>query len=375
MSGTGSWTQTYVSAAGEAYWADVATDSQGNVYVTGGEKAGAFEDLIVRKYDAAGAVVWSHSVNGAAGGYDGGLAIAIDAFDDVFVAGYVGNLGTSDDTFLRKYDGATGATIWTLEHDGGAGMADLADGIAVDSAGDVFVAGAVYGVTQSFDVWYAKVAGDTGALIYEASVNGPANGPDWAYDIDVDAAGNFVVVGQIHQVLANNDVWVGAFHDNGTSVSPLWNMVYAGAGGDMDLGLSVAFDAAGDVLVSGTEYVGGQNNNVWIRKYDIAGNTVWTATHDSAVSGADMAYGVAVDATGDLVVAGHEGDANMSTDIWVRRYDSDGAPLWTATHGGAANGFDVGYAVAIDPAGNVYVAGFETATEQLRTAWLRKYAP
>jgi cysteine-rich repeat protein len=373
VSGSETWTQVHVPASGDSTWTDVATDSQGNVYVTGSETVGSVEDLVVRKYEPTGAVAWTRTVNGTSGGTDGGLGIATDAADDVIVVGYVNNLGTSDDTFVRKYDGATGETVWTLMYDAGAGHAELADGVAVDAAGDIFVAGAVYGFAPSFDVWYAKLSGDTGAVIYEGTFNGPANGPDWAYDIAVDAGGNVAVAGQIHQTLANNDAWVMAFHDDGTSATALWTNVYPGGG--TDLAMTVAFDGAGDVLVGGTEMVAGQSQNVWLRKYDVAGNTLWAGVHDGAAHGADSVLGLAVDATGDLLVAGYEGVDASTTDIWVRRYDPLGVPLWTSTYGGVANGFDVGAGVAVAPSGHVYVAGHEIVAGQLRNAWLRKYAP
>ena len=94
----------------------VAVDSQGYVY-TVGSTAGDLENLAnqatndayLRKYDAAGQLVWSRLL-GATDDANG-FAVAVDANDDVIIAGNVsGSLsatsyGGNYDSFVTKFDG------------------------------------------------------------------------------------------------------------------------------------------------------------------------------------------------------------------------------------------------------------------------------
>jgi len=82
----------------------------------------------------------------------------------------------------------------------------------------------------------------------------------------------------------------------------------------------------------------------------------------------DWATGVAVDGSGNVFVTGHfEGTAdfdpgggdphtsNGNEDVYLSKFDSSGDFQWARTWGGS--GFDRGWGVAADSAGNVYVTG------------------
>ncbi len=83
---------------------------------------------------------------------------------------------------------------------------------------------------------------------------------------------------------------------------------------------------------------------------------------DTYVWGTDAAgYAVAVDAAGNMIVTGityqsMDGQTyHGGGDIFVTKFAPDGSPLWTRLSGNM--GIDAGYAVAVDNAGNILVAG------------------
>jgi len=153
---------------------------------------------------------------------------------------------------------------------------------------------------------------------------------------------------------------------------------------DRDCGKGIALDAAGNIYVTGSEYRKdlGQGHNIWVRKYDTNGNTLWTQTYDSPAHGPDLGLGVAVDAAGNLYVTGSENrrDLGQKSNIWLRKYDADGNALWTRTYDGSTHRSDGGFSVAVDSAGNVYVCGsIEMDTKNVKdwssnlNVWLGKY--
>jgi hypothetical protein len=99
-------------------------------------------------------------------------------------------------------------------------------------------------------------------------------------------------------------------------------------------------------------------DGAFVRKLDRDGGTLWTRQFGSG--GFETVAGVAVDGGGNVLVAGHtNGDLQGSNaghyDVWVRKLDADGATLWTRQFGTGTS--DYGGGVAVDEDGNVLVSG------------------
>ncbi len=142
--------------------ADVATDSQNNVYLTG-MFAGTVDfdpgkgklnlpnagqtDAYVAKLTPAGALAWAKSMGGSTNDY--AYAMVVDARDNVYVTGSFGSTANfggvslasagGSDVFVAKLSGGTGSVVWAYRM-GGVGD-DLGEGIAVDGLGNVYVTG------------------------------------------------------------------------------------------------------------------------------------------------------------------------------------------------------------------------------------------
>jgi len=110
-----------------------------------------------------------------------------------------------------------------------------------------------------------------------------------------------------------------------------------------------------------------------VRKYDSAGNEVWTRTYNGTANGDDSGSDIAVDGSGNIYVTGSEWVTEQWLNIWVRKYDSAGKELWTRTYNGIANYLDEGTGIAVDGSGNVYVTGCESVTMWDYDIWVRKY--
>jgi hypothetical protein len=128
---------------------------------------------------------------------------------------------------------------------------------------------------------------------------------------------------------------------------------------------AVAVDANGNVYVAGIagdalpgESRAGGSFDAFVRKYDSSGRESWTRQFGS--TGSDAADSVAVDGSGNVYVAGIAEaalpgqESAGAWDVFVRKYDGAGHELWTREFG--SNGYDVGR-VAVDAAGNAYVSG------------------
>ena len=153
ISGTKQWTQHE-----NLYWwgppsngltaRRIATDSSGNVYVTGnsfgltGITSAGGVDLFVIKYDSSGAKQWTRQLGTSSGDYANG--IATDSSGNVYVngdtwGGLDGNTNAGgDDIFVVKYN-STGVKQWTQQL--GSSNSDYAQGTSTDSSGNVYLTG------------------------------------------------------------------------------------------------------------------------------------------------------------------------------------------------------------------------------------------
>src|SRR5439155_24009326 len=136
------WVQRY-NGPGNGYdqGTAMAVDNTGNVFVTG-SSFGSNYDFVTIKYSNAGAPLWTNRYNGPRNGDDFANAIAVDNSGNVFVTGTSFDASrtsaSSGDYVTLGYSNA-GAPLWTNRYHGSASGEDLAQAIAVDSSGNVFV--------------------------------------------------------------------------------------------------------------------------------------------------------------------------------------------------------------------------------------------
>lgn len=133
----------------------------------------------------------------------------------------------------------------------------------------------------------------------------------------------------------------------------------------VDIPYAVAVDGSDGVVVAGSTagtlpgqtWAGGRD--AFVRRYDAAGNELWT--RQFGTYNQEVARGVAVDASGNVVVVGHTsgvfpGQTSLGgDDAFVRMYDASGTELWTRQFGERFT--DQARGVAVDASGNVLVVG------------------
>ena len=222
---------------------------------------------------------------------------------------------------------------------GGEGL-DFGQAIAADSAGNSYTTGATYSAgfptrnaTQptrpggSNDAFVTKLITSSGVLTYGYSTYIGGTGSDNGFAIAVDSLGNAYVSGSTN-----------------SPDFPTLNPVQAtnATSGTTDVFVS-RFDSTG-ARTFGT-YLGGNSN--------------------------DFSFGVGVDASRNIYVAGYTTSANFprrnslqanlagASDAFVTKIISASGVFtyeYSTILGGTSD--DYGYALAVDPAGNAYVTGF-----------------
>ena len=315
--------------------AGIALDQAGNLYVTG--TAGTL------KYDSAGALQWHRPV--------GGSGIAVDPSGNILLAGSSGG-----DAALWKLDPA-GNTLWMRTHDGTAGQDDYLIEVASDVEANVFAIGA-----QNLE--HDEAVGDFLVLRYNAAgslrwagiYNGPENMIDLAQAFALDSAGNVVVAGWIDVEAQRFDGDVGLVRFSRADGSVL-------SSDAVDLGLQdqpfdVALDAQGNAYVVGHSETHFTLFDYLVVKFDPAGQEVWTRTYDGGGGQFDEATAVSVDRSGHIYVTGGASlEAGQPRDFATLKYDPSGTLLWAALYDSPAHDLDAASHMELDDRGNIHVAG------------------
>jgi len=138
------WARTWNGPANRwdvAY--DIASDRNGNVYVTGYsvmDTTTGNEDIATIKYDSSGNLKWVRFYDGPANIADVGYFIKTDYYGNVIILGDDIGISTGADFCTIKYD-STGNLVWVRRYNGLANHADRTHGLAVDKFGSVYVTG------------------------------------------------------------------------------------------------------------------------------------------------------------------------------------------------------------------------------------------
>lgn len=341
----------------------LALDSQGNVLVTGScegtvdfdpgpgvaNQTATGEDIFVLKLTTDGDYAWAHVFDGNFINYARG--ITTDGNDDVLVGGRF--FGTVDfdpgpnsvnltavggDVFILKLD-ENGNFLWVKQVSGDGSESDLTLDIAVDGNGDVVATGVFDGTADldpgagtqlatapQRDVFVLKLNGQ-GDFIWAKAMGGP--GLVFAEDVELDGAGNIYLSG-----------YYDADFDADPSADTLW-LTHSGS-----------FD-------------------YFVEKLDANGNLRWAHGFGGGPFDQDLARGLAIDPAANLYITGrfrtnaldfdpgpgvYRLDTDGGSDAFVQKLDSAGNFL-AARHIKTSGLSDIGEAVEVDAAENVYLTG------------------
>jgi hypothetical protein len=271
--------------------------------------------------------------------------------------------------------------------------------VAVDGNGNVAVAGYYQGITDfgngpvtSFthpslgptrDIFVARYS-PSGGHIWSRSIG--EVGSEEPNAVATDSAGNVEITG-IHSIFQLDfgggyqfthggvDLFVAKYSSAGGWV---WSRTIGSSGNDIGNGVAIDPGPSGDVVVTGgmdasstggVDFGGGALfsagfQDVFLVKYSgSTGAHVWSKRFGGSL--VDIGTAVAVDLAGNIYVTGtFEGTVDFGgggltsvggKDVFVAKFSSSGTHLWSKRFGGTSNDFPGG--IAVDGAGDVAISG------------------
>lgn len=293
-----------LGAAGESIsTSGVASDSEGNAWVTGYtldelvKSPHPASDALLAKYSPAGDLLWTRRLGTAES--DASASASADSAGNVFIAGDTG--GAMDgvargfgDGFVAKYS-PDGELEWTRQV--GTSQPDAATGVSADAEGDVFVTGFTRGSFEGarggrdLDAFVANYSA-AGELLWSRQLGSSVGYDERASGVSADAEGNVIIAGHSFGGLecdnrGSADAFVAKLSADGEL---LWLRQHGTTG--YDAAEAVSADGEGNVYVSGQMggvLPGGPSvvlpGHPYVAKYSPAGDLLWELQLEDAAAG------------------------------------------------------------------------------------------
>lgn len=330
----------------------------------------------------------------SAGGPDAdqGQSLVVDAAGNIYVTGLfegTADFGSttltakgSQDIFVTKLD-RSGTFLWAVGM--GGQNRESPPGIAVDSAGQVTIAGqfegqVAFGSTTltskgQYDIFVARLS-SAGAFLWATSAGGADS--EGAAAVAVDGQGNIHIAGGFSGTTTLGSTTLTSKGQTDSFVAKLTSsgaFTWAtSAGGSMhESPTDIAVDAAGNVYITGN-YLGspafGSTTlspmgllDIFVAKLSSSGAFAWAVS--AGGSSSDSSYSINLDGAGNIYIGGTiEGRPSFGSttlmasnaDVFVAKLSGAGAFLWAVKAGGSWD--DRSYSTATDSAGNTTITGY-----------------
>ena len=369
-----------IDSAGADIGYSVACDSTGNMYISGSytgtptikDQAGSslgslplstLAAAFVSKFNSSGTYLYSRIIETA--GADIGYSVTCDSSGNMYIAGvYAGTpaIDDQDGNLIATLPTSTGNSAFVSKFDSGgiyqysliidSTGSEIGYSVACDSSGNMYISGLYTGTptiedkdgnplgtlpASSGSAAFVSKFDSVGAYQYSRIID--TAGGDIGYNVACDSSGNMYIAG-----------------------------VYAGTPTIKDQdGVSLALLPAS---------VGG--NVAFVSKFDSGGIYQYSRIIDSA--GSDTGYSVACDSSGNMYIAGSYAGtptikdqtgaslgtlpASTGNAAFASKFNSGGTYQYSRIIDSA--GSDIGYSVACDSSGNMYISGLYTGTPTVK---------
>lgn len=342
------------SAVTNATYPAVATDPQGNVYITGYDAGlpftssptvltgGGANHVFVVKMNPAGVLLYAVFFGG--GLTDVGGAIAVDTGGNAYITGYTSsqnfpvtqgapqtsNFGANDNAFVSKLN-ASGTALAYSTYLGGSGNF-YGRAIAVDHSGNAYVTGTAAAATGAGTVPFPLVSPlstNTSSAGFLTKVNAAGNSFSYStylpaglgYGIAVDSNGDAFVSGSSGTASSPSPArgYVLKVNAGGTGIG-YGPVMLGSSGGPQTVAFGIALDSQNNA------YVTGMTN-------DLAFPQIVSAAQPSYGGGLTDGFAVKLNASGGVVYGTYLG--GLGSNIFPER----------------------GAGIGVDGAGNAYISG------------------
>jgi hypothetical protein len=335
-----------------------AVSKTGDVYITGTTTVSFESHITTVKFNTDGILQWAKVYNGG-GPDDAPTDIKIDNSGNIIVAGNTNIGGDTVKALTVKYN-QNGDTLWVkkftqLPDDSGTSQ------IVIDTANNIFIVGD-YGYHINLPDFLTIKYNPSGTLLWYSTYDSPQSYQDLAERIALDSIGNLYVVGttQVPSGAGHNDVLI-KLNNNGIIQ---WTKIFKGIltgngnGGYILPGIAVSSDN-NSIYYTTLCLSAVANSEIVTIKYNNSGDSIWTKRYFGGVNGAsNYPTALRLDKDNNIYVCGVGNRPVSGDDYVIIKYLPDGTQQWVAFYNGPlSNSNDLCKGMYIDKNYDVYITG------------------
>ncbi len=339
------WTKTYGGTSWDKGYSIQECASGGFIIAGQTYSFGVgYGDVYLVRINANGDTLWAKTYGGVS--KDAGYSVQ-ECADSGFIV--TGAFGAGKDNVYLIRTNVDGDTLWTKTY-GGTDY-DRGESVEKCASGGFIIAGRTksFGVGSDSDNLYLIRVNADGDTLWTKAYGGTDD--DWGESIQECVDSGFIITGATYSFGAGGgDVWLVRTDANGDT---LWTKAYGGI--PHDRGMSVQKCADSGFIIAGITWsFGAGYYDIYLLRTDADGDTLWTKTYGG--TGYDEGYSVQECASGGFVIAGRTSSFGAGNDdVYLIRTNVDGDTLWTKTYGGTSD--DGGYSVQECVGGGFVIAG------------------
>jgi len=362
--------------------------------------------------------------------YGQGLAITLDASDNVYITGNTGSTtgiatagalkttynGPSPNAFVAKFNPTGTSLLWGTYF----GKSETTGfGIKLDATGNVCIAGSTSSATDIATPGAYKSVISGGLNAYVAKIDPTGSTEIWGtyygtqttcIALALDAADNAFITGETQGTTGistpgaykttttsttGTSVFVAKISSNGSTLD--YGTYYGGSTTASDEAYSIVVDAADNAYITGqcqsatgiatagayktTLTAATSRFNAFVAKFNSTGSTLDWGTYYGG-TGDDEGYGIALDANDNSYVTGWTASTSgISTpnayqtvlhsgpgggNCFVAKFDPTGSTLDWGTYYGGTS-WDIAWAITLNPCNDVYITGEAESSNDIAT--------
>ncbi len=342
-----------VAASSDEPYAAVV-DFSGNCYITGSSTRLPFgSDYLTVKLGPAGNLLWAVRYAGHTVGENIAQAVAVDGLGNVYVTG-----GSPDvhfwDIATVKYN-ALGVQQWVARWGSELGLHDGGNAITVDESGNVYVAGWTMDEARDYDIvvlcyspqgeelWQRHYDGPIGQQYANLNAMGLAPAPSGSVYVAMTTSG----------ADGSDDILVLRLDSQGVE---LWREQFTGPLGSDNVFQAMSLDPSGALILGAQSDGWGTEEDFLVLKYGSTGLHDWTARYDGpASSGQDWLLDITVDDSGNVYACGFPDDYSFNAALVC--LDRHGNEKWVQYHTSPGTAQDIVENVRFVPPAAIRLSG------------------
>ncbi len=283
----------------------------------------------------------------------------IDISSNVIIAGKLNQSSGSgwDDYKLIKYN-SDGSTLWEKNYDNFTYAEDYATSSTIDADNNVYVTG--YSNSNNGREINTLKYSSNGSLLWIKKYN---EQPTWdiiSRKMRLDNLNNLYLSGTI-----NSQMFIIKYNVNGDTV---WTRKFEN--GSWSALVDMQIDKMNNIYL-----LGYTNGNILLTKYDLDGNLLWNREFNGTTNKSDYPYAMVIDRENNVIITGSTQDNSWYYDCVTIKYSTAGELLWERYYNGPANREDKAYDLAADDSLNIYIVGSSYSLDTGDDILSIKYSP